>query len=283
MATEASGLRPLALEVLAVPNDNIMSDQPTNATIVGTDEVYIVDPGDHAGVALVRAALAARGNPPVRAILLTHAHPDHANAAGTLREEFGCPLLLHRREEPLADRFLAGVPIDWSLVGGMRLPIDGGWLETFDTPGHSPGHVSFYAPDSRTLIAGDLVSGFGTVGIFPPLGEMRAYCDSLARMQRVGIEQIIPGHGPTQTPEIFARYLARRAEREAEIYAAVSHGPTTIEAIVTALYPDVQPRFRRAAAATTLAHLEKLRTEGRVTQEGDEPFSALWRAVGERR
>ena len=43
MAGEETGSRALALEVLAVPNDGFMSDQPTNATIVGTDEVFIVD------------------------------------------------------------------------------------------------------------------------------------------------------------------------------------------------------------------------------------------------
>ncbi len=61
MAAEQSESRAPALAVLAVPNDGFMADQPTNATIVGTDEVLIVDPGDRAGVALVREALAARG------------------------------------------------------------------------------------------------------------------------------------------------------------------------------------------------------------------------------
>ena len=56
--TEVGGL---ALEVIEIPNDGFMSDQPTNATIVGTDEVFIIDPGDKAGVDLIQEALARRG------------------------------------------------------------------------------------------------------------------------------------------------------------------------------------------------------------------------------
>ena len=62
-----------------------MSDQPTNGFIIGTDEVIIVDPGDEDGAQLFRDALAKRGNPPVKAIVLTHSHPDHAISAARLK------------------------------------------------------------------------------------------------------------------------------------------------------------------------------------------------------
>jgi len=280
MTGERTAARALALEVLAVPNDSFMSDQPTNAIIVGTDEVFIVDPGDKAGIAIVQEALDARGTVRVKAILLTHCHPDHAVAAPELRRRYDCPIMLNPKEQPLLRQFLDWSAIDLPLTGGMTLTVDGGRLEALDTPGHSPGHVALYEPVARTLLAGDLVSGHGTVGIFPPHGKMSEYFASLARMQQLGARLVIPGHGPAlpQPPDIFGRYIERRAKREREIYAVVARAPTMIAAILLELYPDVLPQFRRAAAATILAHLEKLRTEGRVTSDADDPFSARWHA-----
>ncbi len=279
MTGEQPAARPLALEVIAVPNDGSMSDQPTNATIVGTDEVFIVDPGDQAGVEIIGRAIDARRGVRVKAIILTHAHPDHAVAAPALRQRYGCPIMLNPKERPILRQFLDWSDVDLSLKGGMTLTVDGGRLETLDTPGHTPGHVALYEPVARVLIAGDLVAGHGTVGIFPPHGKMSEYFDSLTRMRALDIRSIIPGHGETltQPPDVFGRYIERRTSREREIYAVVARGPTTIEAMLPELYPDVVPQFRRAAAATILAHLEKLRAEGRVTADSDDPFNARWR------
>ncbi len=271
----------LDLEVLAVPNDGSMSDQPTNATIVGTNELYIIDPGDRAGVELIQAAVAKRADARVAAILLTHAHPDHVRSAPELRRVYQCPVLMNPKEEPIMRHFLSWSDIDGPLSGGMTLPIDGGQLATYDTPGHSPGHIAFYEPASRTLIAGDLVAGHGTVGIFPPHGKMSEYFTSLTQMQQLAIDTIIPGHGDlmTQPPDIFGRYIERRSTREREIFDLVAQGPTTIDTIVAELYQSVSPQFRFAAAATILAHLEKLQEEGRVVADEGDPFTVAWRST----
>ena len=269
-----------ALEVIAVPNGGFMSEQPTNATIVGTHEVFIVDPGDTAGVALIQEALGRRSDVRVKAILLTHSHPDHASAVPDLKKIYGCPVMLNPKEQPILRQFLSWSDVDAELTGGMTLAIEGGELQVVDTPGHSPGHIALYEPVSRTLIAGDLVSGNGTVGIFPPHGKMIEYMDSLERSRQLHPSVVIPGHGPTitQPPDIFAQYIAHRSMREDEIYTVVAREPTTIEAMIPELYPIVLPHFRRAAAATILAHLEKLRAEGKVRPESDDLFEGVWSA-----
>lgn len=271
----------LALEVVEIPNNGFMSDQPTNAVIAGTDEVFIIDPGDAAGVEIIQQAIARRPNVRVKAIVLTHSHPDHATAAPALKAIYGCPVMLNPKERPVLREFMTWSDIDAPLTGGMTLTVNGGTLEAIDTPGHSPGHIALFEPVARTLIAGDLVTGHGTVGIFPPYGKMIEYFDSLRRMQRLDIRRIIPGHGPEmmQPPDIFDQYIERRTTREREIYAALARGPSTIEAMLPGLYPDVLPHFRRAAAATILAHLEKLRTEGRVAPESDDLTETRWRVV----
>lgn len=269
----------LALEVIEIPNNGFMSDQPTNAVIVGTDEVFIIDPGEAAGVELIREALARRGHVRVKAIVLTHSHPDHATAAPALKAIYDCPVMLNPKEQPVLREFMTWSDIDEPLTGGMTLTVEGGALEAVDTPGHSPGHIALFEVASRTLIAGDLVTGHGTVGIFPPHGKMIEYFDSLRRAQRLNARTIIPGHGPTMTqpPDIFDQYIERRTTREREIYAALAREPATIEAMLPGLYPDVLPHFRRAAAATILAHLEKLRTEGRVEPESNNLAETRWR------
>jgi glyoxylase-like metal-dependent hydrolase (beta-lactamase superfamily II) len=280
MATEQTGTGVPALEVIAVPNDGVMSDQPTNATIVGTDEVLIVDPGDAQGVEVIAAALARRGVPRVKAIVLTHAHHDHALAAPALKRLYDCPIMLHPDERPILPRTMNWSDIDLPLTGGMTLEVGGAHLEAIDTPGHTPGHIALYAPAARTLIAGDLISGHGTVGIFPPHGRMADYFASLRRAQALDAPTVIPGHGPTltQPPDLFAQYLERRGAREREIAALLARGPATIDAMLPELYPVVAPHFRRAAASTILAHLEKLRAEGRVSPDADDPYTARWHA-----
>lgn len=280
MTKEQTERDALPLEVVEIPNNGFMSDQPTNATIVGMHEVFIVDPGDAAGVAVIQEALGRRNAVRVKAILLTHGHPDHATAAPELRRIYECPVMLNPKEQPILRQFLNWSDVDEALTGGMTLALEGGELQAMDTPGHSPGHVALYEPVARALIAGDLVSGHGTVGIFPPHGKMTEYFASLERMQLLNPAVIIPGHGPTMTqpPDVFAQYIERRSTREREIYAIVARGPTTIEAMVPELYPVVLPHFRRAAAATILAHLEKLRAEGRVRPESDDLAEAVWSA-----
>ena len=46
-------------------------------------------------------------------------------------------------------------------------------INLLDTPGHTPCHIAFYEPVTKTLLAGDLVAGHGTVGILYPHGKMR--------------------------------------------------------------------------------------------------------------
>jgi endoribonuclease LACTB2 len=270
----------LAMEVVEVPNTGAMSGRPTNATIVGTTEVFVVDPGEASGIALIEAALARRGTVRVAAIILTHGHHDHATAAAELRRTLGAPVMLNPRE-----KLVLGDSFDWSdvdgeLAGGMTLAIADGRLEVIDTPGHSPGHVAFYDRASRTLIAGDLGTGYGTVSVSAPHGKMAAYLDSLARAQLLGAPTIIPGHGATMTqpPDVFAQYLARRLTREREIYDVLARHAATIPEIVGELYLDLPPHFRRAAIATVLAHLEKLSAEGRVAPESDDLMASRWEA-----
>lgn len=255
---------------VAVPNDTIMEDV-TNAYIVGEGPVVIFDPGSVAGTEALLAALARLGNPAVRDIILTHAHPDHAAGAAALRERTGAPVWLHPAELPVAERMGLSIPVDETLRDGQQVQIGATTFEALLTPGHSAGHVVFIERESGVTLAGDMVHGAGTVGIFPPFGSMQAYLDSLQRMLERGVTRLLPGHGPAldDGPATLRRYIAHRLEREAQILALVGDGLETVDAMVPVLYPEIQPRHVHAGKATIRAHLEKLIAEGHVVQIGE--------------
>lgn len=122
------------------------------------------------------------------AILLTHCHPDHAGSAARLARTWDCPVWLSPAELPVAAGDFAAMaatagPLDrWVVLPLMRgmgrrwrepvlargslgpvartfeprsgVPGLPGW-ECVPTPGHTPGHVSYFRPADRVLIAGD--------------------------------------------------------------------------------------------------------------------------------
>ena len=123
-------------------------------------------------------------------IVLTHFHPDHAGSALQLARIWDCPVYVHPDELPLANGDFAAIaeyagPLDhWIVVPLMRamgrrrreailarsslsdvsrqfeptteVPDLPGW-ECIPTPGHTPGHVSFFRASDRVLITGDAV------------------------------------------------------------------------------------------------------------------------------
>ncbi|MBY0514813.1 MAG: MBL fold metallo-hydrolase [Gemmataceae bacterium] len=126
----------------------------------------------------VRERFAAHARP--AAIVLTHAHFDHVGSLVALAEEWDVPVYAHRLELPYLTGRASYPPPDPTVGGGMMaylcrgydrgpvdlgrrvrpLPDDGavpampGW-RWVPTPGHAPGHVSFFRDRDRCLIAGD--------------------------------------------------------------------------------------------------------------------------------
>ena len=70
-------------------------------------------------------------------------------------------------------------------------------------------------------------------------------------------------------------YLEHRAEREEQVLDALRSGASSIDALVERIYTNLHPAVVRAARDSTLAHLVKLRDEGRVIERDGE-----WREAG---
>jgi len=243
----------------------------TNAVAIGDGDVVIVDPGTaepaelESLYAVVDAALGPQGR--VSALLLTHQHRDHIGGVEAVRAKYGAPVWGH----PLTSE---RVKLDRELWDGDTVEVNGRHprlIRVVETPGHSRAHLAFHEETSRTLIAGDLVSGLGTVVIAPPDGNLPAYIASLERIRSMGLLTLIPGHGPPHrgVDRMIETLLEHRRMREGRVLRALERGPLTEEALRMQVYSDTPDAAPELAAKTLRAHLEKLLEEGRVRQVGD--------------
>lgn len=253
-------VEPGVTRVLA-PNPSPMTLDGTNTYVLGlpgTGEVLVVDPGPadadhHARVRAVLADLDAE----VRAIVLTHHHVDHAEAAAAWAVHHDCDVLARSRELATAGRPLAD---------GARLEVAGIEVEVIDTPGHTADHVALRL-GSGAVLTGDHVLGRGTSVVAHPDGDLEGYLASLRRVRDLGPSALHPGHGPSLTEDpgaVLDFYLAHRRFREVQLRHALMAGPATIDELVARLYADVDQRLWPAAAASLSATVAMLAGRGEL-------------------
>lgn len=184
-----------------------------NCTLLWCDETReaaVVDPGGD--LDRILAAVTHEGVT-LKQILLTHAHIDHAGGTATLAASHQLPIIGPHQAD---DYWIQSLP---QQAGMFRFPVaqpftPDRWLQEGDTvqvgnitlqvhhcPGHTPGHVVFYAPQTRLALVGDVLFA-GSIGRTDfPGGDY----DTLIRSIReklfvLGDEvQFIPGHGPMST------------------------------------------------------------------------------------
>ncbi|WP_326816790.1 MULTISPECIES: MBL fold metallo-hydrolase [unclassified Streptomyces] len=137
-------------------------DVDNNVWIVGDDTEAIVIDAAHDATA-IEAALGGRT---LRAIVCTHAHNDHIDAAPDLADATGAPILLHPDDLPLWKQTHPHRTPDAELAEGQELEIAGTTLQVLHTPGHAPGAVCLYVPELATVFTGDTLfqGGPGATG-----------------------------------------------------------------------------------------------------------------------
>jgi glyoxylase-like metal-dependent hydrolase (beta-lactamase superfamily II) len=245
----------LNIRTLVAPNPGPFTLDGTRTYLLGSTAV--IDPGPRIDSHVEAIADAM---PELRSILITHRHADHAPAAIPLRARTGARILA-----PFAT--IEGEPVERQIAGGERIDIEGRSLEVIATPGHTREHVCFLTADGD-LFTGDTILGAGTTAIFPPDGDMRDYLESLALLRSRSPRRIFPAHGPERSDALalIDQYIAHRQEREKQIVAALHACPASIPQLRSSIYPQVEDALAEAADVQLLAHLIKLRTEGRVIE-----------------
>ena len=211
------------VRVWTLGGDRLESSYGANCTgIVGRDAALLVDPliaPSHAR--LVEKAVRAWTDRPIRFVVLTHHHTDHALGASWFASR-GAEVVAHRacraameaehpalvaarRQVPaLADLFRDAVPHapthvlgedEWRAdLGGTRVRV------AHPGPGHTPGDLVLSFEDESVTVCGDLVSvGYHVNYEDAALDRLE---DGLDRLRRLGTRTYVPGHGATGGPEI---------------------------------------------------------------------------------
>ncbi|MFC4560618.1 MBL fold metallo-hydrolase [Nocardiopsis mangrovi] len=139
-------------------------DVDNNVWIVGDERTAIVIDAAHDHEEIARSL----GDRELMAIVCTHAHNDHINAAAALADlsDAPVPILLHPDDAELWGMVYPDREPDAPLLDGERLQAGGVELEVLHTPGHAPGAVCLYAPELGVLFSGDTLfqGGPGATG-----------------------------------------------------------------------------------------------------------------------
>jgi glyoxylase-like metal-dependent hydrolase (beta-lactamase superfamily II) len=225
---------PEGVKRVRASNPSPLTLDGTNTYVVGR---WVVDPGplddDHL------AALRAAASEGIEAVVLTHGHGDHADAAPSLE------VPVHR-------------PGDGESAGPFS---------AIGTPGHSPDSVCLIWND-RICFTGDTVLGTGSVFIAPGEGSLSAYLESLRRLRSLSLEVLCPGHGPYvwDPAAKLDEYIEHRLDRERRLVEALEAGLRTQDELLDSAWSDAPAELRYFAGLSLASHLEKLEEEGRLPE-----------------
>ena len=181
----------------------------SNCYLVGdeaTKEGIIIDPADEAENILLSVEELGLT---IRAIILTHGHPDHLAALKNVKEATSAEIMVHRddaeyhRQGALALAFGFYCPTpphpDKLLSDGDSLKIGNLSFEVIHTPGHTPGGICLLG--HSILFSGDTLFNYGIGRFDLPGGDYEQLLKSLqSRLMSLPDETVIyPGHGPQTT------------------------------------------------------------------------------------
>jgi glyoxylase-like metal-dependent hydrolase (beta-lactamase superfamily II) len=208
------------MQISAIPEDApvplprgvhlVLANNPGPLSLAGTntwvlagndeDQTVVIDPGPALPEHL--AAIRALGRP--RAIVLTHQHLDHSEAAPALAAEYDIPVYAALPELALGPE---------PLRHGDLIAAAGWMLQVIATPGHTIDSVCLEIPGG--VFTGDTLLGGSTTIIAPPSGSLVDYFDTMDRLGVHVDRPGFPGHGPafSSVGEWATRNVQYREER----------------------------------------------------------------------
>lgn len=186
----------MIFEAFQIP---VRPDIPTGSYLVGsrdTCEVAWVDPAEFSDDVLKRIR---ERELRVRCLLLTHGHYDHTGGVKQALDRFECALFVHERDAPSVTGRVRHIK------SGDRIPLGPWMVEVYETPGHTPGSVTYRA--GRYLFTGDALFA-GSLGGTVSLPAFRQQRKALQeKIFPLGDELVVcPGHGPMSVVGVERRH-----------------------------------------------------------------------------
>jgi glyoxylase-like metal-dependent hydrolase (beta-lactamase superfamily II) len=246
-------------------------------------------------------------------VVLSHAHPDHMGAIGWILEEANPMVYVHHLDMgPALDPRQLDVTFDIPLAKDCWAAFNRGnelkdfsilnyldssgclmsaaasvetmptedilHLSDFEfhvmhTPGHSPGHVSFFEKNRRILLAGDLV-GKAPAWYVPAAGGVIGYLDSLAKLEGLDAAILLPAHGPIieEARQAIRKIQKKLLQRESILIQALQDGAKNFMELNKALLGDSHLNFFPGCGIIE-SHLVKMEREGVINREGQRIIS----------
>lgn len=174
-----------------------------NTYFINGEKKILIDPGHRQVFRFVEQELAQIdiAIDQIDVVIITHGHPDHMEGA----ELFKKPTVITIGEMEMA--FYKSMMGNSPISGRIRLPefdfflregdatIGNEVLHIIPSPGHSPGSICLYLPDSKALISGDVVFNQGIGRTDLPGGNGELLKESIQRLSLLDVEYLLPGHG----------------------------------------------------------------------------------------
>ncbi|UCC66272.1 MAG: MBL fold metallo-hydrolase [Deltaproteobacteria bacterium] len=177
-----------------------------NTYVIDGDMPTVIDVGHLKPVNALLQSMEKDGISPrkIALIISTHLHPDHHE--GVAAFSGGEVLVAFHREE---ERHLKAFGHQLYQGMGLAIPtikphfylregilrLGGRGLEVYHTPGHSPGSISLYWKERKTLLTGDVLfkEGVGRTDFYE--GDSTLLKESIGKLFRLDVEYLLPGHG----------------------------------------------------------------------------------------
>ena len=266
---------------------------------------------------ILEQELAARGYQlsDIKRLVITHTHPDHFGLVGQIVAQSGAEIWTHpynaewfndldnavmRRglftmqvfqdagvPSPMLEamgrnggrmgRMFETAPTEHWLNEGDTIAMDGATWQVLHTPGHASGHISFYEPHTKQMIAGDHL--IKHISPNPMLEAPREYgrprgkslvefVDSMQRVAHMDVSVAYSGHGEDIHNHrlLIAQRLAFHEARMDHIAGLLENGERTAYELMRTMFPRLTDFEIFLGLSEVIGHLDILEDRGRVVQ-----------------
>lgn len=174
----------MSMKITIIPT---LDDNYTYLLEASNGETAIIDAGDAAPIIEV---LEAKGLG-LNHILLTHHHYDHIDGAPALKQHYNAKIAAPKKDNHRIPN------IDTELSEGDLFDFGDEQFQIIETPGHTTGHICYYAPNNKALFCADTLFSLGCGRLFEGTAEdMQASMEKLKALP--DDTRIYPGHEYTQ-------------------------------------------------------------------------------------
>ena len=260
---KSTGSQLIQTHRLEAPKGSFM--EHVEVILIGDGPFILFDAGYRECIPEMLPWVEARAGDKLEKLVLTHHHFDHSGGANAVCERFGVSAFAH----PLEMRFLEEeqpglqvLPIregEFVELGEMR-------LEAILTPGHSPGHLSFWWEEEKILLGGDNILLPSTTALVAPKGNLGHYLESLVMVKNLAPRLIYPGHGPVIEDPIgrIDELIEHRKMRGVQYLEALGAGHDTPAKIADLVYHELPERQKELGARVISLYLERFVESGEV-------------------